>query len=292
MGPTVGFIGLGQIGAPMAGRVAERFPVVAFDADRDALERLDEAERAESAADVARRSDLVCLSLPSGAISERVVAELVATPEPRAGVIVEMSTVGPDAVRRCAALAEKAGWVVLDAPVSGGVRVAGSGGLSIMASGDPGALDRVTPVLRQIAGQVFVMGDEPGLGQVMKLTNNVIALSALPITSEALTFGEAHGLTLQAMIDVINASSGRTQRSEHMFPEVIIPETFQYGAVGEITQKDVSLFVAEASRVGSPVRIASTVRDLYSEFVAAHPRTDYSRLHTFVEGLAERRDDR
>lgn len=282
---NVGFIGLGQIGAPMAARLAGAYTLVTFDLDPHAGAEVGGAQRVERAGQLATLTDVICLSLPNGDASEQVVSELVSVPDPRATLIIELSTIGPDAAQRCAQLAEARGWRYVDAPVSGGVRGAVNGSLSVMAAGRAADIAASMPVLEHIASEPFVMGERPGLGQVMKLTNNAIALAVLPITSEALTFGAAYGLDVEQMIDVINASSGRTQRSEGMFPTSILTRTFDHGAPGETTRKDVSLFVAEARRVNSPVDIGEVVEKIYERFVEAHPRTDYSYLHEFVMTL-------
>lgn len=293
--PVVGFVGLGQMGGTIAVRISERFHVVAHDTDPATLAARPSLHPAADLADLARSADIVCLCLPSADVCQAVATELFAVPDTRARVLIELSTIGPEPVQRTAAAAVAAGWALVDAPVSGGVRAAPGGELTVMAAADDAALSRARPVLEQLARKVFVMGDRPGLGQVMKLTNNVIALSALPLTSEALSMGATHGLGLEDMIEVINASSGRTQRSEFMFPETILPERYDYGAVGEITYKDVSLFVAEATRVGSPTTISSLVQRLYGDFVAHHPQTDYSYLHQHVldgaEGLRAQGED-
>ncbi len=291
MTPIVGFVGLGSIGAPMASRVAQRFDVVAFDVDPGRAAGRDDLTLASDLGEVATASDLVCLSLPTAEASIDVVERLVGVGDARARVIVELSTVGPGAVETCAQIAHDSAWRLVDAPVSGGIRRAATGELATMVSGQAEDIEFAMPVLKQIAQQVFVMGERPGLGQVMKLANNIIALSALPITSEAISFGGSHGLDPQAMIDVINASTGRTQRSEVMFPTSIIPQTFDYGAYGEITQKDVALFVEAARQAGTSVHIAEEVEQLYDAFVAAHPRTDYSYLHRYIEELGDRPDD-
>ncbi|MQA92777.1 MAG: NAD-binding protein, partial [Gemmatimonas sp.] len=222
---------------------------------------------------------------PNGDASEQVISALVDVPDPRARLIIELSTIGPRAAERCGELADAAGWRYVDAPVSGGVRGAVTGELSVMVAGRAADVAASMPVLQHIASKPFVMGERPGLGQVMKLANNAIALAVLPITSEALTFGAAYGLGIEEMIDVINASSGRTQRSEGMFPTSIIPRTFDHGAHGETTRKDVSLYVEEARRVESPIDIGEVVKQIYESFVETHPATDYSYLHEFVMNL-------
>lgn len=285
MTDTIGFVGLGMLGAPMAARLGQTFQTVVYDVRSDAGDNLGDAHRTASIEDLAAQSDVVCLSLPSGTASTETVDRLVSASSSRARMIIELSTIGPSTAERCADVARDAGWSYVDAPVSGGVRPAETGHLSAMLAGSTDDVDAVMPVIHQIADKLFVVGIRPGLGQVMKLVNNAIALAVLPLTSEALTFGASYDLDMQAMLDVINASSGRTQRSEIMFPTSIVTGTFDYGARGEITLKDVGLFVEEARRAGSPVAISQVVERLYQEFVGKYPNTDYSYLHKYIEEL-------
>lgn len=281
---TVGFVGLGHIGEPMAANVALGYPLVAYDLAPQAGANLADAPRAQDLEELARGCDLVLLSLPTGEASWQVVQDLATVRAPRARMIVELSTIGPTWAERCHGHARAAGWRYVDAPVSGGRAGAIAGTLSTMVAGADEDLSRALPVLRQFASSVFVIGDRAGLGQVMKLTNNAIALAVLPVTSEALHFGASYGLELDAMVNVINASSGRTQRSEVMFPTSIVTGRYDHGAVGEITHKDLALYVAEARRTGTPAPIGTVVSELYGSFVKAHPRTDYSYLHEFLKG--------
>jgi 3-hydroxyisobutyrate dehydrogenase-like beta-hydroxyacid dehydrogenase len=281
MSTRIGFVGLGQIGGAMALRLSRSVDVLARDADPDAHRRLPQLQTA-TAEEITRECGIVFLSLPNGTACRLAIADLGARDDDTPGLIVDLSTIGPTAAEACAEDAAKLGWRYLDAPVSGGVSAATQGALSIMLAGAPEDIALAGPIVARIADKPFIVGDTPGLGQAMKLVNNAIALSVLPLTSEALTFGVAHGLELSEMLDVINASSGRTQRSEGMFLSSIVTGSFDHGATGEITKKDMELFVEEASQVGSPIRIADVVSNIYGEFVEAHPKTDYSFLHDHI----------
>lgn len=269
----------------MAARLSQKFRTVVYDVRGDAGDSLRNAHRVANLHEVATLSDVVCLSLPSGSASTETVENLVSEGSSPARMIIELSTIGPSVAEHCASVANDSGWRYIDAPVSGGVRPAATGQLAAMVAGATEDVDAAMPVIDQIADKRFVIGTRPGLGQVMKLVNNAIALAALPLTSEALTFGASYDLDMQAMLDVINASSGRTQRSEIMFPTSIVTGTFDYGARGEITRKDVGLFVEEARQAGSPVMISQVVERLYQEFVEKYPNTDYSYLHKYIEEL-------
>jgi len=280
---TFGFVGLGQMGGPVAACAAAAMPVTVYDLDPEAMRRIDGATAAGSLADLAASCDVILLCLPSAAACAAVVAELTTVPDLRARVVVDLSTVGPEVVIANAEQLAALGVTVVDAPVSGGVRAALRGELAVMAAGDAAAIETARPALATFSAKVVVVGDRPGLAQVMKLANNIIALGVLPLMAEAVALGLRHGLDLSAMVEVINASSGRTQRSEFMYPDFIIPGSFTYGATGEITFKDVSLFLKAAEAAGTPTRLSEIVVDQYRRFTEAHPQTDYSYLHEFVQ---------
>ena len=213
---TVGVVGLGNIGSPMAGRLAEKFQVRGFDPAKDKGSAPDGVILASSVTDLAAQAAIVCLSLPTTEAVLSVISELAAVPAARRKVrlVVELSTIGVETAARSQELARTAGLLYVDAPVSGGVGRARDGTLAIMCAGDADSVAAADPVLRQLATKVFVMGDKAGLGQAMKLANNIISAAALAVTSEALIFGGKLGLAPEKMIDVINVSTGRTEVSE------------------------------------------------------------------------------
>jgi 3-hydroxyisobutyrate dehydrogenase len=288
---VVGFVGLGHIGAPMAERVAAMFPIAAYDVRHDAVIS-PKSSRVADLATVARTADVVLVSVPDGQASGSVISGLAGVEPRRVTTIVDLSTIGPTAAAACARAAARDGLRYVDAPVSGGRRAAIAGRLSIMMAGAATDLQVIKPIVRCFAAESFVVGEQAGLAQAMKLVNNAIALAVVPVTSEALAFGERHGLEMVSMLEVINASSGRTQRSEGMFPTSIVTGTYDHGAVGEITRKDMALFVEEAERTGYRPRIADVVAQMYADFVRAHPATDYSYLHAFVAGSRASDDTR
>src|SRR5579872_6326532 len=228
----IGFIGLGNMGQPMARRLIEAgHKLVVYDTRNDAVASLVAlgARVASSPQDVADRVETVMASLPSLQVSVKV-----ATGE--GGVIhgkrirrfVDLSTTGSRvAAEICAALAGK-NIVQIDSPVSGGVGGANKGTLAVMVSGPPDEIDKVKDAL-SVFGRVFIIGHKPGMAQTMKLANNFLSATAMAATSEAVAMGVKAGLDPAVMIDVINAGSGRTTASDQKFPQAILPRTFNYG---------------------------------------------------------------
>lgn len=282
--PRIGFIGLGAMGGPMAAHLAETHDVIAFDLRAgDATAGYTVAESVEQ---IATEVEIVALSLPSANASESVVDQLIATPGRRIRTIVDLSTIGVAVSRRLAAAAEAEGIDYVDAPVSGGVVPAGNGTLSTIVAGSPDAVKRARVVLEGIADKIYVVGESAGQGQVMKLANNIVALTSIIVTSEAVAYGVGQGLDMAQMIEVMNGSTGRTHASEFKFPRSIIPGTYDYGARGEITSKDVHLYLVEAQLAGVSTAIAEVSDRIWQGFLAEHPNTDFTYVYEYVRGLA------
>jgi 3-hydroxyisobutyrate dehydrogenase-like beta-hydroxyacid dehydrogenase len=174
---------------------------------------------------------------------------------------VDLSTTGSLMAQRIFDLLKEKNIVQIDAPVSGGVRGAHSGTVAVMASGPRADVAAVEPALKVI-GKFFFIGERPGAGQTMKLCNNVLSAAAMAATSESMVAGVKAGLDPRIMIEVINASSGRSTATEQKFPDVVIPRTFNQGFTAGLMLKDVNLFLAEAKAIGVPVETIEAVAAL------------------------------
>jgi len=260
----IGFIGLGNMGQPMARRLIEAgHKLVVYDTRNDAVAPLVAlgAQVASSPQDVADRVETVMASLPSLKISMKV-----ATGE--GGVIhgrrvkryVDLSTTGSRVAAEVFAVLAKKNIVQIDAPVSGGVGGATKGTLAVMVSGPKADVDVVKDALG-VFGKVFVIGDKPGMAQTMKLANNFLSATAMAATAEAVAMGVKAGLDPKVMIDVINAGSGRTTASDGKFPQAILPRTFNYGFGTALMLKDVRLCFEEAKGLDVPNAVMKTVLD-------------------------------
>jgi 3-hydroxyisobutyrate dehydrogenase len=280
----LGFIGLGNMGGPMAGRLLEAgYPLVGYDV-AGTEERLPRGARAaQSAEDVAQGADIVFLSLPDGPISRTVCGQVAGATGRRAHTVVDLSTIGIQAARDCAALLREAGITYVDAPVSGGVAGARSGSLSIMVGAPRDVFEALDPLLQPIARHRFLMGDAPGQGQAMKLLNNLVSATSLAITSEAVIFGARAGLDLAQVVDVLNASTGRTTASTDKFPRSVIPRTYDFGFAGALATKDLSLYLESAEAAGVPHCLAACVVAVWQRFNAAHPKADFTYIHRYFE---------
>jgi 3-hydroxyisobutyrate dehydrogenase-like beta-hydroxyacid dehydrogenase len=280
-----GFVGLGNMGGPMAQRVvAAGFELVGFDAAGTAARLPNGASSADGVADVAARADTMLLSLPDGPATLAVAEAIAAASRRRVTTVVDLSTVGPAAAVTAAGLLEPLGVTYVDGPVSGGAAGARAGTISLMFAGPDAMLASHRPVFEAISGNIFHVGDRPGQGQAMKLLNNFLSATALAATSEALAFGRAHGLDLAMMVDVLNVSSGRNSATDDKFPRRILTGTFDAGFRTALMAKDVRLYAAMVDETGTAGIIGHTVSDLWQRADAALPGSDFTQIWQHVAG--------
>lgn len=283
---TLGFIGLGSIGAPMAGRFVDAgHKVVGFDS-AGTQERLPSgAIAANSVEQVVAQVDTLFMSLPNGEASKAVCSQIVRSDERQARIVVDLSTIGLAAARECARLFKPAEIVYVDAPVSGGVPGARAGSLAVMVGAERPVFEKISPLLSVIAKNYFHMGDKPGDGQTMKLLNNFLSATALAATSEAVLAGSRLGLNIEQMINVINASSGRNTASTDKFPQSVIPQTYDYGFAASLMSKDVDLYLEIAETTNTPHNIGTVLGQTWRDFAARFPDADFTYAYKYLEGL-------
>jgi len=262
----IGFIGLGNMGFPMARRLIEaQHQLFVFDQRKEAVDGLVAlgARAASSPKDVADRAETVMASLPSLQASLEVATGTDGVIEgKRVRRFVDLSTVGSQMAVRIHDLLAKRDLVQLDSPVSGGVGGAQKGTLAVMVSGPRADFQAVKPALDMI-GKVFFIGEKPGSAQTMKLANNLLSATAVVATSEAVVMGVKAGLDPAVMIDVINAGSGMNTASRDKFPRSILPRTFDFGFATGLMVKDVRLCLEEAKSLGLSMEVAEAVGRLW-----------------------------
>ena len=287
----IGFIGLGNMGFPMARRLIQgNHRVVAFDTRSEALDRAVAlgAHAASSPKEVADRAETVLASLPSPTASLEVATGRTAVIEgSRVKRYVDLSTIGSrTAVQIHDRLAER-NIVAIDSPVSGGVSGAEQGTLAVMVSGPRNEFDVIRTALEAI-GRPFYIGDKPGSAQTMKLANNILAANVLVATSEVVVMGVKSGLDPAVMIEVLNAGSGGTSASRDKFPRAILPRTFDYGFATGLMVKDVRLYIDEAKALGVPVDVAETIGRLWE--IAARDEGPDSDFTTVIKPFEKAAD--
>jgi len=281
---TFGFIGLGNMGAPMAANLARAGRrLLVHDAAGTRERAPPGAAVASDNREVARGADTVILSLPDGEVVSEVVEEMARVEDARFGCVIDTSTVGIASARELHARLAEAGIDYLDAPVSGGVSGARKGTVAVMFSGSDAAFARYAPVLEGMAAHVVHVGRAPGLGQAMKLLNNFLSAVAMTATSEAIALGERHGLEMATMIEVLNASSGRNSATADKFPNRILRGTYDTGFTSRLLEKDLRLYL-EALEAASGERVlAPSIHALWRRLEDAEPNADITRVYPFVK---------
>jgi 3-hydroxyisobutyrate dehydrogenase-like beta-hydroxyacid dehydrogenase len=284
MAETIGFIGLGNMGTPMASRLAEAgYQLVVFDTRDDVIAPFISrgATRAFSAADVGSQAETVLVSLPTPDIVQNVVAEIAQGSAVK--TIVDLSTTGPKVGAAIAADLKGRGITFVDSPVSGGVGGAKAGTLAVMVSCPRATYERLEPMLKNI-GKVFFIGEAPGSAQMMKLCNNLMSAAAMAISAEAITAGVKAGIDPAVMVDVINVSSGMNTATTQKFPKSILNRRFDYGFATGLMFKDVRLCLEEAEGMGLDLETAKAVRSVWQKMNDQFgPESDFTRIVEMVE---------
>ncbi len=270
---TIGFIGIGNMGRRMSSRLIDHgYTLVVYDIKSDAMDYVivKGATGAVSPRDVAEKCRIVITSLPT----PQVVEEVTLGPDgiiqggSSSTIMIEMSTSGPNVIQKIDDAVKKKGIRLLDAPVSGAVLGAEQGTLSIMVAGDEGAFQTCRDLLGVFGKNIFYLGAKPGLGQVMKLINNLLSGTALVATSEALVLGVKAGLDPEKAIEVLNASSGRNSATLEKFPRYILPRTFGGGFTTGLFYKDVHLAIEMAESLRVPMFVGNAVMQMWGYAVA------------------------
>ncbi|MPZ99561.1 MAG: NAD-binding protein [Dehalococcoidia bacterium] len=293
MAETVGFIGLGIMGAPMARNLRQAgFEVVAWNRSPERLDAAvaDGALRGESPADVARRAEVVVACVRQ---TEDVEAVLLGSDEwegaiegVRAGsVFVDMSTIAPAATRELARRVEARGGAMLDAPVSGGEQGAVAGTLSIMVGGTPEALDRARPMLEAMGARITHCGPS-GAGQTVKLCNQIAVVLNNLAMAEALVFCQRSGVDPSTMLEAISAGAAGSWQISNLGPKVV-ERDFAPGFKVGLQQKDLRLALEAADELHVPLAGTSLVHQLFASVERSHGGDAGTQaLVTAIEALA------
>jgi 3-hydroxyisobutyrate dehydrogenase len=256
---TVGFVGLGAMGWPMAARLASHHRVVAHDIDP--VRVADFAARHGAAVpaslhDLGRRSDIVITMLPTSAQVEDVIlcVDGILSGARPGTLFIEMSSGAPDATRRIGDRVAAAGCRMIDAPVSGGVPRARTGDLAIMAGGDAAAIEDARAVLGLLGSSILETG-ALGTGHAVKALNNLVSACTLVATVEATRIAEQAGIDPGRFVDILNVSTGMSNSSLKKMHQFVLPQTFTSGFGLDLMVKDLrtALGVADGARVSAPL---------------------------------------
>ena len=264
----IGVVGLGNMGAPMARRLGDAgYRLAVADANPDAVQRFTAGTGCEQPADLKTLGSLcrvVITMLPEGNAVRQVLTgdDGVAAGLKPDSVLIDMTSASPVGTRQLGLELAERGIPLIDAPVSGGVRKAIDGTLAIMTGGEAEVIARVRPVL-DVFGKVFVAGG-PGCGHAMKSLNNFLSAGTLALSAEAVIAGKAFGLDPEIMIDIINASTGRSNSTEQKYPAYILPRTFDSGFAIGLMAKDLRLALELARSTDSPAQLLKDVSEIWN----------------------------
>ena len=265
----IGFIGLGNMGGPMAANLAKAgHAVTGFDMAEVSVPGV---EMTASAAEAARGAEVVITMLPNGDILRRVAAEVIPAMD-KGAVLLDCSTVDVQSARDVATQAQAAGLSALDAPVSGGVGGAAAGTLTFMVGGDEAGF-RIASELFDIMGQKTVHCGPSGNGQAAKICNNMILGATMIVTCEAFALADKLGLDRQAMFDVVSTSSGYSWSMNAYCPAPGIgpksPADNDYtpGFAADLMLKDLRLSQQAAEAVNADTPMGAAAMALYATFV-------------------------
>jgi 3-hydroxyisobutyrate dehydrogenase len=289
---TVAFIGLGNMGLPMAKNlVGGGFAVRGFDLAEGARAALADAggDAFDSVRDATDGADAVITMLPSAAIGEAVYADVVKAAKDGA-LLIDSSTIDVATARTVADRARHAGFDMVDAPVSGGVGGAAAGTLAFMVGGTEDAFERAKPVLEPMAGKIVHCG-QAGNGQAAKACNNMLLAISMIGVSEAFNLGRALGLDDQTFFDVASNASGQcwslTTYCPAPGPVPTAPSNNGYkpGFATALMLKDLGIAMDAAADTGANTPLGALARDIYTRMTdEGHGGVDFSGVIKHLEG--------
>jgi 3-hydroxyisobutyrate dehydrogenase-like beta-hydroxyacid dehydrogenase len=262
----IGFIGVGNMGGPMCRNIIKKsgFEVMVFDLDKAAIARCTElgATAGDSPKDLAAACDVVMTSLPHPRNVEQVVLgeNGIAEGIKPGAVYCDLSTNSPLVIRKLAALLEKQGVTMLDAPVSGGVVLADKGKIAIMVGGDKATFGRLVPLFESYGENVIYCGDI-GNGCVAKIANNLIAFCNMAASAEGLMLGVSAGIDLEVLNQVIRNSSGNSMTFRAVAKNAKSGDWTASFSI-DLAYKDMHLALELADELGVPLMLSPTVHNL------------------------------
>ena len=263
----LGFVGLGNMGQPMALNLVKKgSEVVAFDLRRECIEPLVTAgaHAAASVAEVARQSDIILMSLPSPNSSWAVFwgkVGLVANAHPGT-IIIELSTISPSQARSMAGQANAAGMSLLDAVSRAASTSAIRGKLTIMVGGSPEVFQKAQPFLEAIGENIYYVGPS-GTGMVVKLVNNAIAHVNVVAAIEGMALGVKAGVSAETLAEIIRKGTGRSYQFESRVAERLLKRNLQAGMKLELTYKDSRLACEMANELGVPLFVTTAAHSVF-----------------------------
>jgi len=287
---TVGFIGVGNMGWPMAACLVKAgFPVRINDSRREVANNFVQqigGTAPDTLRQLAAESDMVVTMLPTSVIVERVLTggdDNIFSGMKPGTVVIEMSSGVPSVTQVLAERVAALGGHMIDAPVSGGVPRAKTGQLAIMVGGEASIIDKAMPVLSAMGTTVLRTG-AVGSGQAMKALNNLVSTGGFLIGIEALLIGQRFGLDPAVMTDVLNAATGMNNSTQKKFKQFVLSRSFDAGFTMGLLAKDLSIALQVGRETGTAVPLSALVKEM---IVSAEARFGADADHTEMAKLCE-----
>lgn len=285
---AIGFVGLGDMGAPMANNLASNYTegemqLSVFDINLHKDRIPANADTADSLADIACKCEVVFMSVPDGASSLSVVKDLLAAPTSRLRCLINLSTVGIDWNEKVMQAIPADSFDYIDAPVSGGKTGAINATITIMWSGNQSWYDNLQAVLSAFAKSLFFVGDKPGQGQALKLLNNFLSGVAMTATSEAMRFGLHHGLDMKTMLDVVHVSTGQNTAISDKFQKRVLTGSYDAGFRMALMQKDIALYQEGVTEAGLHTNIVDVVSSYWQQGAETFPDGDFTEIFKLID---------
>jgi 3-hydroxyisobutyrate dehydrogenase len=289
--PRIGFVGLGNMGRPMAENLLKAgFALAVADADPARLAGLVvRALLPASLAALGEMSEIVITMLPDGKIVRRALLgnDGVLDGLKPGSLVIDMSSSAPVGTRELGAELADRGIALVDAPVSGGVKRAVDGTLAIMVGGAAADIERCRPLLAAMGRDIFPTGPL-GSGHAMKALNNSVSAAGLAAAAEAVLVGQRFGLDPTTMVDILNASTGRNNATENKFKQFIVPKRYTAGFTMGLMAKDLRTALETAEATHTPAPLAAACIALWNEAEAKlGPAADHTEIARYLETLIE-----
>ena len=287
----VGFIGIGNMGWPMAACLVKAgYELTVFDADISKANAFASEVGGTSASTPAGASqaDFVITMLPSSDVVERVLNDVngILGGMRSGSLLLEMSSGDPIKTRKLARKISDLGSTLLDAPVSGGIPRAEQGDLAIMVGGDPESVERSRPLLDAMGSSVVYTGPV-GSAHAMKALNNLVSAGGFLIGVEAMLIGQRFGLDPSTVVDVLNASTGVNNSTQKKFKQYILSRSFNAGFGLDLMVKDIGIATSLAHSTETPVPFSELCHEMWSKAADMLGRgRDHTEMAKYSEALA------
>ncbi len=280
-----GFVGLGQMGGPMARNIGKHVPKL-YVHDKAGVEPKKSSSNfvtVSKLSDLITKATTIFLSVTDADATLSIAKIILATSNRKTKTVIDLSTIGPEAARNASRLLSKSQIEYIDAPVSGGVIGAKNGSITIMWAGSHESFSFYENILQSFTKNQFYVGNEPGQGQALKILNNFLSGTAMLATSEAIHYGISQGLEMKTMLDVINVSTGQNTATRDKFPDRILTKTFDAGFKTSLLTKDLQLFLKNTQTAGTPNEISKQVTKIWEKCNIALPESDMTQIYNYLK---------